>query len=282
MDAQLVDKVYECCFVPETWPDVLAQLAEIAGARSGWMYVSRGEYRKAITSNEVARQRVAPLVASGLVERTEQFNRLVAACHPGFLREIDFFTNDELKADPFYRDVIYPTGTGWAAGITFVLPTEERILISLEREFARGPVEPGAIEHLDILRPHIARSALIAARLQLDRAQVASATLAALGLPALVLDHTGRVLAANELIEALTGMVLWLAHGRVALNDKAADRLLRDAIAVIDFAGRGGVRSFPVRDAGGGAATRVAHIIPVRLSARDVFARCVAAFVLTP
>jgi DNA-binding CsgD family transcriptional regulator len=120
----------------------------------------------------------------------------------------------------------------------------------------------------------------MSARLQLERARIASDTLAALGLPALVLNEQGKVLAANPLIEALTGYVQWRARDRVSLKDRAADNLLRDAIAAIDAAG-GAVRSFPVRDAGG-EAMMVAHVVPIRLSARDIFVRCAAALVLTP
>jgi hypothetical protein len=29
MDAHFVDQIYECSFVPELWPDVLTQLANI-------------------------------------------------------------------------------------------------------------------------------------------------------------------------------------------------------------------------------------------------------------
>jgi DNA-binding CsgD family transcriptional regulator len=121
---------------------------------------------------------------------------------------------------------------------------------------------------------------LLSARLQLERARIASETLAALGLPAVVLNEQGKVLADNSLIEALTGYIQWRAQDRVALKDKAADQLLRDAISAIDVAG-GSVRSFPVRDTGA-EAMMVAHVIPIRLSARDIFVRCAAALVLTP
>jgi DNA-binding CsgD family transcriptional regulator len=67
----------------------------------------------------------------------------------------------------------------------------------------------------------------------------------------------------------------------VSLKDKAADQLLRDAIAAIDMAGGTSVRSFPVRDTGADA-MMVAHVVPIRLSARDIFVRCAAALVLTP
>jgi hypothetical protein len=56
--------------------------------------------------------------------------------------------------------------------------------------------------------------------------------------------------------------------------------MLRDAIAAIDVAG-GAVRSFPVRDADT-QAMMVAHVVPFRLSARDIFVRCATALVLTP
>ncbi len=126
----------------------------------------------------------------------------------------------------------------------------------------------------------LSKNSMMSARLQLERARIASETLAALGLPALVVNDQGKVLAANSLIEVLTGYVYWRAQDRVSLKDKAADNLLRDAIAAIDTAG-GSVRSFPVRDMGA-EAIMVAHVIPIHLSARDIFVRCAAAFVLTP
>ena len=43
----------------------------------------------------------------------------------------------------------------------------------------------------------------------------------------------------------------------------------------------GGVRSFPVRG-DDGQANRVAHVVPVRLSAKDIFQRGAAVLILTP
>jgi DNA-binding CsgD family transcriptional regulator len=279
LDDEFIDRIYESAFVPELWPDVLAQLAGIATARSGWMAISRAGNHHFTGSNEIVREAAGFLVESGLVFRGDRFGRLCAARHPGFLREIDIYTEAELESDPFYQKYLFPRGLGRAAGTTLVLPTQDSLLISLEREAVRGPVEPSAIEKLDALRPHIARSAFMAARLQLERARAASATLAALGLPALVLDDKGKVLVANRLIEA-SAQIHWRAQDAIGLVDRAADKLLRNAIATIDLSGGGGsVRSFPVRS---GAETLVAHVIPVRLSARDIFARCIAVLTLTP
>ena len=68
---------------------------------------------------------------------------------------------------------------------------------------------------------------------------------------------------------------------RVSLSDRAANQLLQDAVATIDLASGSGVRSFPVRDTGADA-MMVAHVVPIRLSARDIFVRCAAVLVLTP
>jgi PAS domain-containing protein len=187
------------------------------------------------------------------------------------LTDLDLFTLDELDQEPIYRDFWRPQGAGWVAGTAIPIPTGEIACFAFTRWTERGPFERSFVQKLDELRPHLARSALMSARLQLERARIASETLAALGLPTLVLNDQGKVLAANSLIEALTGYVQWRAFDRISLKDKAADQLLRDAIAAIDIAG-GSVRSFPVRDLGA-EAMMVAHVIPIRLSARDIFVR---------
>ena len=222
---------------------------------------------------------MAQLVKEGWLWRGQIIARAFALRHPEFLTDLDVLTPEELNSEPIYRDFWRPQGVGWAAGTAIPIPTGESAILIISRRIESGPVGPAVVQRLDALRPHLARSILMAARLQLERARMASETLAALGVPALVLDDQGKVLAANHLIEALGGYVQWRALDRVSLKDRSADRLLRQAIAT-DLAG-GAVRSFPVRDADALVAM-IAHIIPIRLSARDIFVRCAAALVLTP
>jgi hypothetical protein len=99
---------------------------------------------------------------------------------------------------PTYRDFLRPRGLGWAAGTGFALPTGDFIFVSVERDYARGPVEPTIVQQLNELRPHIPRSTLLSARPKLERARIASETLALIGLPALVYNNQGAVLAANQ------------------------------------------------------------------------------------
>jgi DNA-binding CsgD family transcriptional regulator len=280
MDPDLVDRIYESSFVPELWPGVLDELARITEATGGSLFISQNnvQYWTATPDN---RERMTRFVPRDWFWRGQSVARLFGARHAGFLTELDLFTPDELDLEPVYRDMWRPLGIGWVVATAIPIPTGEKVTFLLTRRIERGPVESAVVHKLDELRPHLARSALMSARFQLERARIASETLAALGLPALVLNEQGKVLAANSLIEALTGYVHWRAQDRVSLKDRAANQLLRDAIAAIDVPGGAGVRSFPVRDTGA-EAMMVAHVVPIRLSARDIFVRCAAAFVLTP
>ncbi len=279
MDPDLVDRIYECSFVPEQWPGVLDEVGRIAEAEAS-LFITNADVTS-WTASKRAHEATAIFVKEGWFWRGQIIARLFAARHAGFLTDLDVFTRDELDREPIYRDMWRQYGLGWSVGTAIPIPTGEKLVLVLPRRTERGPVERAAVEKLDELRPHLARSALMSARLQLERARIASETLAALGLPALVFDEQGKVLAANSLIEALTGYVQWRAQDRVSLKDRSADSLLRDAIAAIDAAGGASVRSFPVRDTGA-EAMMVAHVVPFRLSARDIFVRCAAALVLTP
>jgi hypothetical protein len=84
MDPELVDRIYECAFMPDPWASALDELAAIATARTGFLYVSRGEIHRFVGSTDFGLAAVRPLVESGVVARTERFRRLLAAAIRGF------------------------------------------------------------------------------------------------------------------------------------------------------------------------------------------------------
>ena len=280
MSQKLIDQIYESAVVPELWPSTLGALAEIASARNGWIAVADGDLRLSAASTELARSYLSPLAASGIIMQSELWRRAKDLRRAGFLSDLDLFTLEEIERDPFYHRFKYPRGLGWAAATFFDLPTGESVCFSLERERAKGPVEREALAQLDLLRPHLGRATQMATRLRLEAARSAGATLEALGIPALVLDAQGKTLAANALMEPLTAVIEWRSHDRVALSDRLAQRLLAQALGAFGLGAVVG-RSFPVRDREG-LACRVAHVLPIRLSARDIFSRGAFALILTP
>ena len=102
----------------------------------------------------------------------------------------------------------------------------------------------------------------MAARLHLERAQAAS-----------------QALAANNLIQSSSVVAHWRAADRIVLTDKRADGRLSEALGGIGLIDNSGVRSFPVGNVETGE-LMVGHVVPIRLSARDIFARGAAMFVL--
>jgi DNA-binding CsgD family transcriptional regulator len=276
----LIDRIYECAFAPEHWPGVFDELAKIADARGGYLFTAN---RKVInwTASASLQLGMQAFVAGDFYTRTSRPARALASGHAGFLRDYDVFTDEELAADPIYRDLLWPAGLGWCAATAIRLPTGDELFLCVEREHARGPVEATAIEQLDALRPHLARSALMAARLQLERVRAASAMLASIGLPALVFDRAGRVLVANELLERPSDHVHWRAQARFALKDSKADALLRRAMETLQADGAGSNRSFPVRGPDAQVAL-IAHVVPIRRSARDLFSQSVGVLILMP
>jgi len=280
MTATLIDQIYECAFLPELWPPLLDKLAQIADGVGGHLFMAGTEVLD-WTASANLREGVERALPTGEMTRGQRPVRLLRAKHAGFLTEHDLFTDPELASDPLYRDRLWPRGLGWAASTAFALPTGNTVFLTIERTRARGPVEQPIVKQLDVLRPHLARTVLMAARLHLERARSVSQALSLIGLASLVFGMRGTVLAANDLIENFKEHVQWRARNQVSLRDARANALLTRAVAELDANRLDNTHSFPLRGADGFAAL-VAHVIPIRGDARDVFGRAIGVLVLTP
>ena len=277
MTDALIDRIYECSVVPELWPDVLDDLAALAQARGGVMFSARQTLNW--TASDTLRPVFDAYVGDGWFRRCSRRLCLMSQTQPSFFVERDFWTDQDLDRDPIYRDFFRPRGLGWSAGTGLRIPTGDDIVFTIERDFERGPIEPDRVDALNALRPHLARSALVTARVGQQRAQGAAEILEALGLPAALLGDGGRAIQANPMIEALGDHVVFTAHGRVSLTDRRANDQLASTLASINTGAE--PRSFPLRD-GEGRAVKVVHVMPVRRTAQDVFGQSYALLLITP
>lgn len=277
MQADLIDRIYECSFVPELWPDVLSEVASLAQGEGGLLFAARDRVLQWTASDSLS-EIFQDYVAGGWFARCSRRVCIFNQSEPGFFVEHDFWTPAQIDENPIYRDFFRPRGLGWSAGTGLQMPTGDNIVFSVERAFNRGPVGAEVVQKLNALRPHLARAALIAARIGLRAAKGANDTLAVLGLPALVMDESGVVVEANALMNEQVGVVHWRAQDRIVLTDKEANALLWSAL---NTPADGAIRSFAVRGKDGMAAL-VGHVVPVRRSAHDVFGRAYALLVLTP
>src|SRR3546814_16118208 len=104
-----------------------------------------------------------------------------------------------MRISDWSSDVCSSDLLGWSAGTGVQVPTGDNIVFSVERAFTDGPVAAESVARLNLLRPHLARSALVSARMQHKRAKGAAEALAAMQLPAFLLRPRGAVVEVSHL-----------------------------------------------------------------------------------
>lgn len=280
MKPELIDRIYESSFVPELWPGVLDDLAKLTDSRGGLLFAVRERVMNWTSSANLS-EIFRTYVEDGWFPQCKRRVCLFGKNEPSFFVEHDFWTSDEIDNNPIYRDFFRPRGLGWSAGTGLNLPTGDRIVFSVERDFSRGPIEKDHVELLNDLRAHLARSAFVSARLGLQRAKGANEALSAMGLPAVLLGLDGTVVEANPLIAEMSDQVQWRSKNRIGFADGRANELLSAALAALNSEGDFSVRSFPLRDSADTAAF-VAHVIPIRRTAHDIFSGGYALLIVTP
>ncbi len=273
----LLDRIYEAAVVADRWRHVLDDLSRIAGAEGGVAFaVHTGG--AAWTASEPLESGMQRFIAQGWHLRN---SRLHAGRARGFLSrfatEADLFEPGAWERDPLYVDFFYPEGYGWSVGCALALPEGDTVTISLERARGNGPVPTEVVETLDGLLPHIARSLVLAGRLSFARLKDSLATLERMGFPAAAVDRTMRVVAANDAFSRTPSDFVFRGLGRLAHGDERIRRLISEAVEQV--ADGASLRSIPLPATLASART-LAHVIPVRRDARDLFARADALIVI--
>ena len=271
----LADRIYEASVLPEFWPDVLRGFAQVAECRAAALIATNGESFKWIGCSPLAEELARNHYSyPGGQDRSR---RLMAKQRAGFVSDVDVYTQAEMLAEPLYTEYFFPNGFGRGIATAIHVPTGDTIILSAEGDYRLGEFSPAIYNRLDGLRPHLARSALISARLAFERVRTAVETLSGLGLAACAVSRAGIVLVANAEFDAEP--LLWTTRGgnRIALLDRRADGLLHEALGLIET--EQGVRSMPLVAAG--AAPAVLHVVPIRRAAHDLFSRAAAILVLT-
>jgi DNA-binding CsgD family transcriptional regulator len=271
--------IYEAAIIPEKWVDVLQKLADVGEGR-GAVVFSATQWKTQWASSLGIRPAMIEFVENWATRNTRMTNGFRKKLHlqPRFVTEDDIYDPGEKETDPFYLNFCLPNNMGAYAGTLVCIPEGDMISFSVEKATADGPVSDAALGRLNSLRPHLARSAMLTARLGLEYVRTAVDTLTQLGFAAAAVSDRGKVLAANDLFQVesapwSTGFV-----DRIALKDKGAALLLQAALDTI--AGSKGVRSIALREQDM-PVRHVLHVIPVRRLARDIFTNAVAILVIS-
>jgi DNA-binding CsgD family transcriptional regulator len=276
---EIEQSIYEAAVISEKWPAVLQTIGEV-GEGLGAVLFSVTEWGSHWTASDDFYPIMKAFIEGWAHRNSRMANGLRKGLHlvPRFVTEADYYDPGEMERDEMHTQFFWPNGIGHSAGTLAALPHGDMICFSVEKARDRGPVSAEALARLDGLRPHLARAAMMTARLGLERLRTAVDTLAQLGFAATAVDQGGKVLVANRAFE-LESMP-WTTRGgdRIALTDRAADQMLRAALDTIS--GAAGTRSIPLRN-GEMPLRHVLHVVPVRRAAHDLFARAAAILVIT-
>jgi hypothetical protein len=195
-DAALIDTIYEASVAPELWPRVLDALAACCDAKGAVMAVATREDVRWLCSPAIAKM-VETWIGGGAFGRDGRSKRFAARREPRFHTDLDAFTAQELEREPFYAEFLRPHGLGWCASTSIRSPCGETVVFSVEKAHRKGAVDRRAVALLDRLRPHLARAALLSARIGLERTQANVAALETIGLPAAAVQQNSRKMRAT-------------------------------------------------------------------------------------
>lgn len=279
--SSLIDAIYEASVAPERWPRVLDGMAACCDAEGALLVVAMRDDLRWIASPAIAKT-VATWIGSGEFGRDGRSARLAARREPRFHTDLDAFSFEEIEREPFYAKFLRPHGLGWCASTSIRSPCGETVTFSVEKAHGKGAVDRHAVALLDRLRPHLARAAVLSARVGLERAHANVDALETIGLPAAVLTAQGRAIVTDARLKSCAPSITVNAERRLHFSNNSAQSIFVEALAALETgAGAKTGRSIPVvgnQD----HPPLVAHLLPLCGVGHDIFAEAVALLFVTP
>jgi len=213
-------------------------------------------------------------LAENWPNRTDRVPRGIKMKRPGFLTDTDFYTEAEFEAQPVYRKFLAPRRLDATAGTHIGGAADGELILSVWG-FRSHEAMRASIPWLDDLRPHLARSCMVAAETGLVGARSAVDALGAINVPAALLGLSRHVLASNTRFRIRLSEFGRIGPLGLRLADRAVDDLLGTSLENVERQGA----SVPLRLSGGGRA--VLHVLPTLSAPRDLMTGARALLVLT-
>lgn len=266
---QINERIYEAAFVPELWPDVLERIARYSGAASGELMTFTATGVPIFKTTPLTHDAMEHWIGSGLWMTCEKPMLFQQAKYSGFMLDSDYMTEDELARDPSNK-YLATFGLSSQVGSLINLPTGDLVAFTFERWLTDGPPDRKMAGDLDAIRPHLARSAMIAARLGLEQARAIVSALEGVGMPAAVLKVDGVLMASNTLFDNVSQVLRPAAFGKVELVSRKLDEMFQLAVQNSSPDSMALVRSIAIPGTEK-SEPMIVHVLPIRRNARDFF-----------
>lgn len=271
MDTEkLSGMAYEAAFVPELWHDFVERLAEESSAFGAAFFTTHPTAQHTVVGTGL-REMWRDFESGGWNITNPRLDRAVALQPAGFVRDTDILSTEEIATHPWFTEFCAKWGMGEAAGAFFNLPSDATLILTIERQKSAGPYTEDDVAVLNRLRPDLGRSVDLAVRLTYQQYATQTQVLDALGLPAAVVDASGRLLNTNPLFDRLMPGFARETRRRLQLSSRRANQVLTDALQRLApelWVGTPASIPIPARDDLSRAG--VLHLIPIRGVAHDL------------
>lgn len=280
VDHRVTSMIYEAAVIPEMWPVALAQLGAAVQAFGAALVSVDHNASVRFVSTETYQQTYTRYDAlGGFNMHNPRAERAIAGRRFEFVPDTELCTIEELATDQMYELFLRPFGLGWTIGSPVPSPSHDLTYFDLCRLQDDVPFGPSEATLLNQFRPHLARAALLATRLELTRARATADILEKLGLAGAVLASDGTVLAANLLLDELSPRITTSAFDKLHVAHRPAASSLNLVL------GAGHTAELPMSipiPADGESPALVLHVLPVERAAHDIFAKAGFIVFVTP
>lgn len=269
-DHELIGRIYEAAAIPSLWggKGVLELLAQAGECTDAALFAVNGKGLNGWSTNERCNHKMQIYLRDNWVARNpymESAERRARFDEPRFLLDTEVMPAEEMAKHPYYQNFMKPYGVYWHAGTNINSPTGDILKISVHRSYDAGPLRKEVAHRLTALRPHIARAALLTARLRFEQVRAAVEAFDVIGLPTAAVRR-GKLVLASKVFEKLLPRVLQDRQARMTFSHPAADICWRNILEGPQD--RGG--TFPIA-AMDDHPTMVAHVLPIVGASRDIF-----------
>jgi DNA-binding CsgD family transcriptional regulator len=219
----------EAPFDQDAWTPALELVTQVTGAWGAGLIPVRGRV-PGFPVTESARPLFAQYIAEGWYRDDFRERGIPHMLRTGVTTDLDFVTPEQIAHIPYYQDLLRPHGNRWFAGI--VLRADEDLwCLSLYRTAEQGPFVAEEREQLRKLVQPLSAVAQLSRKVAGIRVAGMIDGLAAIGLPALLLDRYGRVLRMNPDAEAILPSGFKIANGTLVARERHSAARLASVIA---------------------------------------------------
>ena len=267
--AELSDLAYEAAIVPERWQGFLDKASELAEARGGTLFEVDGMNRHSILSERLHDAWHA-IVNEGWAARNPLPGKALLSREPGFVHDLEVLPAAD-RAGYEWFDFAARWNLGPSMGTILKVPNGNMLIMTFERASAAPAYERADAARFDVLRPSIARAVSLSAQLAFQHFNSTVGVLNAVGLPAAVVNDSGKLLTCNQSFEGLMPGLFMDRRDGLRLRAPAANALLQETLARLKpELWTGTVASVPVPRSSQGDPAAIIHVLPIRGVARDI------------